>query len=256
MKLRRFLLGAGLIAATALGPGSAASAHDPIILTAEQATPDVGPLLLDGMVSFAVYGTLEAPGASRGFRVRFAAGDTFSLSALVPDLPPERDLADSDYPSISVTSPTGARTELEPGPVTTFAEPFSKTNYRRYLTWTAPAEPGTYGVTVTGSVPARFTVSVGVREEFGTAVEDAPNRGVGVGGVQSWYATPPPSVAPTTTPGSSPTTTPAESSAGGVGGNPVLIVVAVVVVAAIAGGVTVTARRRRQSAGRDGDATP
>ena len=41
---------------------SPAKAHDPIILTSDQRTPADGPLLPDGTVSFALYGTLEEPG--------------------------------------------------------------------------------------------------------------------------------------------------------------------------------------------------
>lgn len=209
--------------ATAVGLAGAASAHDPIILTADQTTPARGPLLVDGTVSFALYGTIEEPGETRAFRVRFATGDTFILSALVPDLAPEKALARQDLPKLQVISPSGETTDLEPGTITTFAEPFSGTNYRRYLEWSAPAEAGDYGVVVTGSVPARFTVSTGVRETFGTAVEDIPNREAGVGGVMEWYATPPPSVPVTATtapsatsspPSTAVTTAPGEGSGG------------------------------------------
>ena len=99
---------------------SPASAHDPIILTPAQTTPAAGPLLLDGTVSFALYGTVDAPGVTRGFRVRFASGDTFTLSALVPDLPPESSLTSAEFPRISVQSPSGEDIEREPGTVTTF----------------------------------------------------------------------------------------------------------------------------------------
>ena len=177
---------------------SPAKAHDPIILTSDQRTPADGPLLPDGTVSFALYGTVEASGATRGFRVRFVAGDTFTLSALLPDLPPEETLTAAEFPKVAVRSPGGEVTDLESGTVTTFDEPFTKTRYRRYLQWSAPAEAGVYGVTVTGVVPARFTVSVGVEERFGSPVEDVPNRALGVGGVLSWYRTPPPTT--TTTP--------------------------------------------------------
>ena len=36
-------------------------AHDPIILTDEQTTPDGGPFLPDGTISFALYGTFDGP---------------------------------------------------------------------------------------------------------------------------------------------------------------------------------------------------
>ena len=100
-----------------------AAAHDPIILTPAQTTPEAGPLLLDGTVSFALYGTVEASGATRGFRVRFVAGDTFTLSALVPDLLPEETLTAAEFPKVAVRSPGGEVTDLEPGTVTTFDEP-------------------------------------------------------------------------------------------------------------------------------------
>jgi hypothetical protein len=68
-----------LLILAAIGVGlmiaSPAKAHDPIILTSDQRTPADGPLLPDGTVSFALYGTLEKPGDTRGFRVTFAEGD-------------------------------------------------------------------------------------------------------------------------------------------------------------------------------------
>ena len=52
-------------------PASIASAHDPIILTSEQQTPADGPLLVDGTISFALDGSLDTGGDTRGFRVQF-----------------------------------------------------------------------------------------------------------------------------------------------------------------------------------------
>lgn len=94
-----------------------AAAHDPIILTDEQSAPASGPLLLDGTVSFAVYEVVDAPGATRGFRLRFAADDTFTLSALVPDLAAEQSLEGDQFPGITVTTPPGSQLGLPPGPV-------------------------------------------------------------------------------------------------------------------------------------------
>lgn len=91
-RLRALLVGLGLAAVSITVFAGPASAHDPIILTAEQSTPETGPLLLDGTISFALYGTVGESGATRGFRVRFGNGETFVLSALVPDRPPERSL--------------------------------------------------------------------------------------------------------------------------------------------------------------------
>jgi len=208
------LLASAALVVVAAGP---ASAHDPIILTEQQRTAEKGPLLMDGTVSFAVYGAINGVEDTRGFRVRFAAGDTFVLSALVPDLAPERSLARRDLPNVRIRTPGGQELPLAPGAVTTFAEPFTKTNYRRYLEWSAPAEAGDYEVVISGSVPARFTVSIGEQERFGTEVQGAPNRNVGVAGVQQWYETSPsslPAVASSTTSPPGPTTATAETAAG------------------------------------------
>lgn len=270
---------AALTAVLVVGAGSA-SAHDPVILEPEQATPADGPLLVDGTVSFALYGTVNGEGDTRGFRVRYAAGQTFNLSALVPNLQPEQDLPVEQYPRVTVVTPAGERIDLQPGEVSTFDEPFTKTSYRRYLEWSTTAVAGDYGVIVTGVMPSRFTVSTGVKEQFGTAVENIANRALGVAGVMQWYETPPPAVvapapdttaaevtpaatdgvdttlaavvaAPETTgpaliataPPTSDTTADGGSGDGG-GQSPFVAIVAVVLVAVVAGVVTWLARRR------------
>lgn len=238
---------AAVASVLALGAGTV-SAHDPIILTAEQTTPDDGPLLVDGTISFALYGAVADPGDTRAFRVRYAAGQTFNLSALVPNLDPERGMSVDQYPTITVVTPSGETIDLQPGEVSTFDEPFTKTSYRRYLDWSTTAEAGDYGVIITGVVPARFTVSTGVVEQFGTAVENIPNRDLGVAGVMEWYATPPAStVAPTTV---APSTLAAESTA------PATMVPATTLAPVIATAPdTSTATTVAQDPGRGGGAT-
>lgn len=231
-------------------------AHDPIILTPQQTTPARGPLLLDGTVSFALYGTLETAGDTRGFRARFKAGDTLTLSALVPDLPPERNLARGDLPAVTVRTPAGKEIRLAPRAITTFEEPFTSTRYRRYLEWSTPATAGDYGVVVSGPVPARFTVSVGEQERFGTPVENVPNRSIGVAGVQEWYRTPPPkaattrptTLAPTTgAPTTTPTTSGAADDGAGAGGLLLWLAVAAGAVAVVVVLVARAVRRRRST---------
>ena len=58
-------IGVVLIVLFVLMPASVASAHDPIILTAEQTTPARGPLLMDGTISFAL--ALHGRGAAYAF---------------------------------------------------------------------------------------------------------------------------------------------------------------------------------------------
>ena len=178
------------IAAVLLGllPASIASAHDPIILTSEQQTPADGPLLVDGTISFALYGSLDTGGDTRGFRVQFKEGDPLSISILIPDLSPENTLDDVSLPFVNVEDPNGTTVKLSITEKVPFPEPFSGTNYVRLTEFRGTAIGGIYSVTVTGDSPARFTVSVGEKEMFGSPVENIPNRDLGVAGVMTWYS--------------------------------------------------------------------
>lgn len=194
--VRRFLglsvllVGVGLLA-------SSARAHDPIILTQEQTAPSRGPLIPDGTISFAFYGTVDGADDTRSFRVVFAEGDRLYLSLLIPDLAPENALEDELLPYMELVDPTGSVTELRPDLRVPFAEPFSGTNYIRLHDLDTTAVAGEYSVTVIGAAPARFTVSVGFKELFGTPVEGVVDRSLGVTGVMDWYDTPPPEDATT-----------------------------------------------------------
>ena len=178
------------IAAVLLGllPASIASAHDPIILTSEQQTPADGPLLVDGTISFAVYGSLDTGGDTRGFRVQFNEGDPLYISILIPDLAPENMLDDMSLPFVNVEDPNGTTERLSITQKVPFPEPFTGTNYVRLTEFRGTAIGGIYSVTVTGDSPARFTVSVGEKEMFGSPVENIPNRDLGVAGVMTWYS--------------------------------------------------------------------
>ena len=169
-------------------PASIASAHDPIILTSEQQTPADGPLLVDGTISFALYGSLDTGGDTRGFRVQFKEGDSLYISILIPDLAPENTLDDVSLPFVNVEDPNGTTVKLSITEKVPFPEPFSGTNYVRLTEFRGTAIGGIYSVTVTGDSPARFTVSVGEKEMFGSPVENIPNRDLGVAGVMTWYS--------------------------------------------------------------------
>lgn len=175
------------VALFALMPAAGVKAHDPIILTAEQITPTDGPLIMDGTISFALYGSLESPGDTRGFRVKFSEGDPLYLSMLIPDLTPENALDIASLPYLEVVDPNGAKTKLVATERVTFAEPYSGTNYVRLIGQNSLAIGGDYLITIKGDSPARFTVSVGQKEMFGTPVENISNRDLGVAGVMAWY---------------------------------------------------------------------
>lgn len=203
------VLSAGLLA------GGIAFAHDPIIITDDQTTPEAGPLLPDGTISFALYGVIDAPGATRGLRVRFTDSQTVNVTLLVPALDPERALADGDLPTLTVHRPDGSTALLTANERVRFDESFSGTSYLRLAELGELAQAGEYDLTVTAAAPSRFTVAVGTIERFGTPVESVTDRNDGSKGVGEWYATPPPafvSTATTVAPTTLPPTTVASSS--------------------------------------------
>jgi hypothetical protein len=169
-------------------PASIATAHDPIILTSDQRTPINGPLLIDGTISFALYGSLDTSGDTRGFRVQFKEGDPLYISILIPDLSPENLLSEDSLPIVNVEDPDGVIVKLAVTEKISVPEPYTGTNYVRLTEFRGTAIGGTYSITVTGKSAARFTVSVGEKEMFGTTVENIPNRDLGVAGVMAWYA--------------------------------------------------------------------
>lgn len=207
-------LGLTMLAATGV-----ASAHQPVFVT-EGVAADQTPLLEDGRVSFATYGTLARPGDEASFRVRHADGERFTLEVLVPDRPPENERTTFADLTVVVTDPSGHTTELRgAGVLARFDEPFSKTSYLRVITSDAPAVPGVSTVTLRSDVPTRFTVATGREERFDGKVSSytAPSGTP----LQTWYETPPPAAPATSTPSmtssSTTTSTTTSSTMGGPG---------------------------------------
>lgn len=186
-----------LLGMSTLAP--AAQAHDPLFLEEQHHEPSRGPFLPDGRISFALYGTLLAPEQERGFRFEIPSGERISLSLLVPDLAPENLLPLGSLPSLRLIRPDLTEVSLIPSFQQPFAEPFSGTNYLRLTDHVELGTNGIYQVRVTGMEPARFTVSIGYIERFGTPVENLANRNKGMGELAAWYGTPPPSTQETTT---------------------------------------------------------
>ncbi len=201
-----------LLVLAVLGGAGTAFAHDPIILTDTQTSPEAGPRLPDGTISFALYGTLNSAADTRGLRVHFDAGDSVDITLLIPDRLPENELPDSLLPTLRIDAPDDTARILMPTERVRFDESFSNTSYVRYLELDESAQAGEYRLTVTASAPARFTLAVGTTERFGTPVENVPNRGAGDAGVQRWYTTPPLTKPPTSPPPSSTVSSPAVST--------------------------------------------
>lgn len=120
--------------------------------------------------------SLETSGETRGFRVNFNESNPLYLSLLIPDLAPENTLDDMSLHYLEVTDTNGEKTKLAVTAKISFAEPFTGSNYARLTELTSTAISGTYSITIDGDVPARFTVSVGQKEMFGTPVENITNH--------------------------------------------------------------------------------
>jgi hypothetical protein len=190
---RRFVAFGIAVAWSLLAVAAPASAHQPVFLDENDPWPESGPLLVDGTISFAAYGSVDKPGATRGLSFNLQSGQPILVELLIPDQLPETAAA---LPHLTLLDPDGNPTD----PTTTlgerFDEPFSKTSYRRIakIEGTAP-RAGTWGVVITNSVPSRFTLVVGQRETRGEV-----QRNDGVGSLATWWSTPPPAVEATIAP--------------------------------------------------------
>lgn len=177
-----------------------ASAHDPIFVQEDQTTPDVGPYLPDGTISWALYGSVLEPGDTRGFEFDLREGDDLYISLLIPNLEPELSLSDDELPVIELEAPDGTITTITNDMREPFDEPFSSTSYLTLSELREPAQAGRYRGVVVGSAPSRFTVAIGEREEFFTPAErtgDRPSSFPGIAApLQAWYSTPPGEEAP------------------------------------------------------------
>ena len=177
-----------------------ASAHDPIFVEEDQTTPDVGPYMPDGAISWALYGSVLDSGDTRGFEFDLRDGEELYISLLIPDLEPETTLSDDELPVIELESPDGTTRTIENDMREPFAERFSNTSYLTLSEIREPAQQGRYRGVVVGSSPSRFTVAIGEREEFFTETERSGDRPSSfpdlAAPLQAWYSTPPGAEAP------------------------------------------------------------
>lgn len=169
---------------------SPAFAHDPLMLLPEQKTPEEGPLLPDGTISFALYGSLLETEDKRAFQFRLEPDDRLDLSLLIPNLEPENQMSQETLPQLFLSRPDGSLLIGISDLYIPFDEPFSMTRYVRIFEHVEQSSGGLYQVEITGSDPARFTVAIGFIESFGTPVENVPNRDAGRSGIFDWYENP------------------------------------------------------------------
>lgn len=178
-----------------LGPSATALAHDPIFMSDDQTTPDTGPFMPDGTISWALYGTVLAEGDMRGFEFDLRDGDEVFVSLLIPNLEPEIELADDELPTIELEAPDGTVTTIVPVVREVFDEPFSQTSYATLAEHREPAQAGRYRGVILGNAPARFSVAIGETEIFFTETERSGDRPTNfaeiTGPLTAWYTTPP-----------------------------------------------------------------
>jgi hypothetical protein len=174
-----------------------AAAHQPVILDENDNSPEQGPELVDGTVSFAVYGSITKPGDLRGLTFNLKAGDPIVVDLLIPNLEPE---LSSPLPTITVLDPDGNPTDPPVAMGEVFNESFSRTSYRYLAKLRSSAtKAGRYGVVVGSPTTGRFVIGIGDREVRGEVKQDDAK-----GSLASWYAT----SVPTVTGISPPTTAP------------------------------------------------
>lgn len=171
-----------------------AHAHDPLFLNVEQSTPERGPYLPDGTISFALYGEFTEAGGTRGFQAMFQEGDYFQLELLIPARAPEENLSEDQLPYLLVVKPDSTREAIYPSIRTRFDEPFTNTSYYTFIKEQGTASEGVYDITVVSRQAARFTVAIGFQEQFGTTVERAGDRSSAFGEtrdrLEEWYNEP------------------------------------------------------------------
>lgn len=169
--MRRALIVLAVALAVLMASSSPAQAHQPVRLTAANPTPDRGPLLVDGTVSFAVSANVRGRD-TRGFRFGLRDGQRLEVQLLIVDKAPGNAISTASLPEIVITDPTGRRTILTPDERTPFLEPYSGTKYLYLARLSDTGVGGTYGVLVRSrsSQPVDAVVGVGYREVPGRVV--------------------------------------------------------------------------------------
>jgi cytochrome b involved in lipid metabolism len=191
---------AALVLALSIIPAGAATAHQPVFLLPTDTTPNAGPLLVDGTVSFAIRASFTKSGQKQAFRAALKEGDSLEIQYLIVDKKPENTLKNTMLPQLVVTSPTGKKLTMKFNERTKFYEPYGRTNYLYLARYSAPAETGIYQFVATSRARAAITIAVGDREVQGEVLRGpAPTPAA---------AQPTPAaVAPAATPTPSPTPT-------------------------------------------------
>ena len=201
--MRRTLF-ASIALALATTMAAPASAHQPVFLLPTDTTPNAGPLLVDGTVSFAIRATFTKSGQKQAFRAALKEGDELAVQYLIVDKKPENTLKTTLLPQLVITSPSGKKITIKINERTKFYEPYGRTNYLYLARYNAPAESGVYQFVATSRARASITIAVGEKEIRGDVLR-GPAPTSAASSAPMMQPTPTPAVvAPTPTPSPTP----------------------------------------------------
>ena len=170
--MRRTLI-ASIALALAATMATPASAHQPVFLLSTDTTPNAGPLLVDGTVSFAIRASFTKSGQKQAFRAALKEGDVLEVQYLIIDKKPENALKNTMLPQLVITSPTGKKFTMRFTERTKFLEEYSRTMYLYLGRYAAPAEAGIYQFVATSRARAAITIGVGYQEIPGEVLRGA-----------------------------------------------------------------------------------
>ena len=148
-----------------------ASAHQPVFLTSESARIDASPVLVEGSISFAVTANFTKSGERSYFRFALREGEALKLEYLILDRRPESALKNSQLPLITITSPSGKKSNLSINERTKFYEPYGKQNYLFLSRANRAGESGIYAVSIRSRAKASAIVAVGSKEIRGEVMQ-------------------------------------------------------------------------------------
>jgi len=196
---------AALVLAFSILPAGSANAHHPVFLLPTDSTPNAGPLLVDGTVSFAIRASFTKSGQKQAFRAALKEGDSLEVQYLIVDKKPESTMRSTLLPQLVITSPTGKKLTMKFTERTKYLEKYSRTTYLYLGRYSAPAEAGIYQFVATSRARAAITIAVGDKEIPGevlrgpapTAAAPAPTPAAPAPTPAAPAATPTPSPTPT-----------------------------------------------------------
>ena len=155
-----------LVAVAMVMPGiaSPAWAHTPVVLLDSDTTPNAGPLLVDGTISFAIQASFTKSGQKKAFRAALKKGEELVVEYLIVDKKPENAMNNTQLPRLVVTSPSGKKMTIKFNERTDFYYSSLKTNFIYLARYRAPAETGVYQFVATSRTPASVVLVVGEKE--------------------------------------------------------------------------------------------